>query len=60
MRTVSSCEYAGAQQQSRTSGSVPGLKSLCTAPGGMTTQSPPRTAASSSPSRIVPAPERKK
>src|SRR6478672_1060347 len=54
--TVSSCEYAGAQQHSSTSGSSRSAQSLCTTPGEITTQSPARTGRSASPSRIRPLP----
>src|SRR5690349_5015768 len=54
--TVSSCEYAGAQQHISTSGSSRSAQSLCTTPGEITTQSPARTGRSSSPRRMRPVP----
>ena len=57
--TVSSSEYAGAQQHNRTSGALPVFHSLWGVPGGMTTQLPAATAASSPSKLIRPVPATK-
>ena len=55
-RTVSSCEYGGAQQQSSTNGSDPEFQSLWRSPGAITIVSPAPTSASSPPRRSLPTP----
>ena len=58
--TVSSCEYAGAQQQRSLSGASPEAQSLCLTPGGITTVSPGPTSRSAAASRMRPRPSMKK
>ena len=60
MSTVSSSEYAGAQQHRSTRSSFPVLVSWCSTPGGITAQSPGRTDRSSSAMRSTPVPRWKK
>ena len=57
--TVSSSEYAGAQQHSSTSWPGPVFQSLWGVPGAIVTQSPTPISDSCSPSRIRPSPATK-
>ena len=58
--TVSSCEYAGAQQQRSLSGASSDAQSLCLTPGAITTVSPGPTSRSTAASRSRPRPSVKK